>query len=104
MHNTMDIYYSSINELVQDILVPVRTEKKIDKQTFDKFYSTLIELEHELSGQEFMPRKIAGLLFFIYRLLSEETQYCNYNDELFLAVAKLEDILDRIFWESPLKK
>ena len=51
-----------------------------------------------------MPRKIAGLLFFIYRSLSEETQYCNYNDELFLAVAKLEDILDRIFWESPLKK
>lgn len=100
----LENYYMSINELAQDILLLARTEKKIDDQLFDKFYSILIELERELKDQEFIPRKIAGLLFFIFRSLSEEAEYCNYNDDLFISVGKLEEILDRIFWESPFKK
>lgn len=63
----------------------------------------LIELEKELKGEDCMPRKIAGLLFFIYRSLSADAEHCSYNDELFLAVAKLEDMLDRILWDSPFK-
>lgn len=99
----MEEFYKKIDELVQDLLVPARTEKKIDKQAFDRFYGILIELEKRMQGEECVPRKIAGLLFFIYRSLSSEAEHCRYNDELFIAVAKLEDKLDRILWDSPFK-
>ncbi|MBP3621089.1 MAG: hypothetical protein J6J16_04955 [Lachnospiraceae bacterium] len=99
----MEDFYGRIDELVQDLLIPARTEKTIDKQAFEKFYGILIELEKEMKGEECVPRKIAGLLFFIYRTLSAEAEHCSYNDELFIAVANLEDMLDRILWDSPFK-
>lgn len=99
----MEDFYENIDELVQDLLIPARTEKKIDTQVFEKFYGILIELEKKMKGEECIPRKIAGLLFFIYRSLSAEAEHCSYNDELFIAVAKLEDMLDRILWDSPFK-
>ena len=99
----MEDFYEKIDELVQDLLIPARTEKKIDKQVFEKFCGILIELEKEMRGEECIPRKIAGLLFFIYCSLSAEAEHCSYNDELFIAVAKLEDMLDRILWDSPFK-
>lgn len=99
----MDEFYISINEFVQDLVIPARTEKKIDIQVFEKFYSILTELENELKGEEYIPRKIVGLLYFIYTSLSAEAQHCSYDDELFIAVAKLEDMLDRILWDSPFK-
>ena len=99
----MEDFYESIDDLVQDLLIPARTEKKIDMQVFEKFYGILIELENELKGEDSIPRKIAGLLFFIFRSLSAEAEHCSYNNELFIAVAKLEDMLDRILWDSPFK-
>lgn len=99
----MNGFYVKINEFVQDLVIPARTEKKIDKQVFEKFYGILTELEQELKGEEFISRKIAGLLYFIYTSLSAEAEHCSYNDELFIAVAKLEDMLDRILWDSPFK-
>ncbi len=33
----MDKYYEQINELVQDLLIPARTQKIIDKDAFKKF-------------------------------------------------------------------
>lgn len=99
----METFYTDIDGLVQDLLIPARTEKKLNTQAFEKLYDILIELEKELKGKEYMPRRIAGLLFFVYRSLSADAEHCSYNDELFLAVAKLEDMLDRILWDSPFK-
>lgn len=100
----MEDFYENIDELVQDLLIPARTEKKMDTQVFEKFYGILIELEKELKGEECIPRKIAGLLFFVYRSLSADAEHCSYNDELFIAVTKLEDMLDKILWDSPFKE
>ena len=36
----MEIFYANINELVQDLLIPARTEKKIDIQVYEKFYGS----------------------------------------------------------------
>lgn len=99
----METFYTDIDGLVQDLLIPARTEKKLNTQAFEKLYDILIELEKELKGKEYMPRRIAGLLFFVYRSLSADAEHCSYSDELFLAVAKLEDMLDRILWDSPFK-
>lgn len=99
----METFYTDIDGLVQDLLIPARTEKKLNTQAFEKLYDILIELEKELKGKEYMPRRIAGLLFFVYRSLCADAEHCSYNDELFIAVAKLEDMLDRILWDSPFK-
>ena len=62
----------NINELVQDLLIPARVEKKINKEAFEKFYNILVELENKVKGEEYIPRKIAGLLYFISTSLSAE--------------------------------
>ena len=68
----MDTYYDQINQLVQDLLIPARVEKTIDKKTFECFYEILVKLENEVQGEEKISRKIVGLLFFIYCSLSDE--------------------------------
>lgn len=100
----MDIYYEQINELVQDLLIPARMEKTIDKEIFERYCKILDDIENEFRGKENIPRKIVGLLFFIYCSLSDEVVTNDYKDELFKAVGKLEDILDRIFRDSPFKE
>ncbi len=99
----MDKYYKDINKLVHELLIPARTEKKINIEVFEKFYSILVELENEIKGKEYIHRKIAGLLYFISSSLSAEATSCNYDDELFIAAAKVEDMVGRILWDSPLK-
>ncbi len=100
----MDSYYEKIDELVQGLLIPARMEKTINKELFDEFCIILNDVENDFHLKEFIPRKLVGLLFFIYRSLSDEVVTNNYKDELFIAVGKLEGILDRIFWDSPFKE
>lgn len=99
----MKEFYENINELVQDLLIPARTEKRINIEAFEKFYNILIALENRIKGEEYIPRKIAGLLYFISSSLSTEAVNCNYNDELFIAAARIEDMVDKILWDSPFK-
>lgn len=99
----MEEVYVNISKLVQDLLVLARVEKRIDKEAFEKFYKILVELESKVKGEEYIPRKIAGLLNFISTSLSAEAINCNYNDELFIAVAQIEDMVDKILWDSPFK-
>ena len=68
----MEELYVNINELVKDLLIPARVEKKINKEAFEKFYNILVELENKVKGEEYIPRKIAGLLYFISTSLSAE--------------------------------
>ena len=68
----MEELYVNINELVQDLLIPARVEKKINKEAFEKFYNILVELENKVKGEEYIPRKSAGLLYFISTSLSAE--------------------------------
>lgn len=101
---SMEELYLQIDDLIQALLIPARVEKKIDKTTLEKFYSILQELEKKMKDQEMIPRKIAGILFFIYTSLVDEAQYCRYDDELFIATARIGDIIDRILWDSPFKQ
>lgn len=100
----MDEYYEQINELVPKLLIPARTQKSIDKEIFQKFYGILESIENEVKGKETIQRNIVGLVFFVYCSLSNEVVENDYKNELFRAVGKLEDILDKILWDSPLKK
>ena len=99
----MEEYYSQLNNLSQDLLMSARMGK-IDACLFNEFYQLLNELRATLSGEEFISRKIAGLLFFVYVSLAAEAAHCSYTDELFIYVAKIQDILDEIFWDSPFKR
>ena len=100
----MDTYYEQIDELVLDLLLPARTEKVLNKEAFQKLCAILEQIENEVRGKESIQRNVAGLIFFIYRSLSDEVMTDDYKNELFRAVGKLEDMLDKIFWDSPFKK
>ena len=96
----MNNYYQQIEDLLQDLLIPARMEHIIEKKSFDKLLIILKDLEKEYQGKDNISRDIAGLLFFIYRTLSENIVTNDYTDESFIAMAKLEDTLDKIFWDS----
>lgn len=96
----METIYAQIDELIIDLLVPARTKKTINQETFQRFWLLLEEIEKKVRDEEYIPKKIVGLLFFIYTQLSTEASYCDYPDELFIAVGKLEGMLEKIFGDS----
>ena len=100
MREIMETIYAQIDELIIDLLVPARTKKTIDQETFQRFWLLLEEIEKKVRDEEYISKKIVGILFFIYTQLSTEASYCDYTDELFIAVGRLEGMLDNIF-DSP---
>ncbi len=96
--------YNNINNLVQNILIPIRAEKKVDRKSFDLLYIYLDELVGLVKGEEMIPRKLTGLLFFIYTSLSGEIQNNDYRNPIFMEVSRLEEYLGKIYWDSPFGK
>lgn len=101
MEKEMDIILTEIDNIVQRLLVPVRTEKKVDREAFDLFYNYLDDILVLIKGKEMIPRKITGILFFIYTSLLGEIQNKDYRDPVLMEVAKLEEYLSKIYWDSP---
>ncbi|MCR5607484.1 MAG: hypothetical protein K6G26_00280 [Lachnospiraceae bacterium] len=93
----MDNYYEKINDLVIGLLVPARTEKKIDSKVYDKFCEILINLAKDLKGKEYISIKLAGLLFMIETSLSAEASYCEPDDEVFCAYCRISRLIENIF-------
>lgn len=93
-----------INDIVQDLLVPVRTERKIDEKAFNAFYDYLDQVIKLVKGEPFIPRQLVGLLFLIYTTLAGANTTNDYKDSIFMEVAKLEDYLDQIYWDSPFRR
>lgn len=94
----------NINELIVDLLVPIRTAKTIDKEAFNKLYLLLDELKSIIKGEAVINRRLAGMLFFMYTSISAEAEHAHYSNPIFIEVAKLEDYLDKILWDSPFGK
>lgn len=92
-----DLFLQRIDELIVDILVPARTEKKIYKPAFEKFEAILDEIELYYKDKDTIDKSVVSLLFFIFNSLSSEAQYCEPKDELFLKTIHLEDKLEMIF-------
>ena len=94
---------NEIDALILDLLGPIRLSKTIEKITLNKFYDLLNELKEIIVGKEYIPRRIAGMLLYIYRIISVEAENANYSDPIFIETAKIETYLDEILWDSPWK-
>lgn len=90
-----------INELVIDLLVPIRTSKAVNKEAFDKLYLLLNEVKALVKGEELISRSLVGLLFFIYTTVSAEAEHSHYTNAVFIEAGKLEDYLKKILRDSP---
>lgn len=97
-------YYEQINDIILDLLGPVRTKKEIKREIFDKLYLILDNIKKEIKGEEVIPRKLAGILFFIYFSLNAEAIHTKYPDAIFMETANIESYLDDIIWDSPFKE
>lgn len=91
----------SINELIIDLLVPIRTSKTVNKEAFDKLYLLLDEVKTLIKGEGVISRNLAGLLFFIYTTVSAEAEHAHYTNAVFIEAGKLEDYLKKILRDSP---
>ena len=85
-----------VNELVIDLLVPLRNEKRVNKEAFSKLYIYLDELVQLTKGEVFINRNLVGLLFLIYTTVRAEAEHTHYTSEIFIQAAELEDYLNRI--------
>ncbi|WLR41722.1 hypothetical protein LC087_12720 [Bacillus carboniphilus] len=92
-----------IDNLMVDILVPLRTSKSINHDAFNKLYNILNEIILQVNGEELIRRNLVGMLYFIYISVASEADH-SHSSSIFMEVAKLEDHLSRIFWDSPFKK
>ena len=101
MDKEMDNVLMGIDSIVQKLLIPARTEKTIDRDAFDLFYFYLDKILELVQEKEMIPRRVAGLLFFIYTSLSGDVQNKDYRNPVFMEVAKLEGYLSKIYWDSP---
>lgn len=101
INNRMIEIEESINKLIVDLLVPIRTSKTINKAAFDKLYLLLEEVKMLVKGEVVINRRIAGLLFFIYTTVSAEAEHAHYSNPIFIEVGRLEDYLSKILWDSP---
>ena len=87
-----------IDNIVLDLLGPARCEHSVYRPAFDMFYKYLDEIKILVKDEEEIPRRLTGLLFFIYISLDSNIRNKdNYKDPLLLEVAKVEEYLDSIF-------
>lgn len=89
--------YDEIDLLIQDLLVPLRTSKSINRSAFDKFYVLLKELAKIVVTEENMPVKLAGKFFFIYMSMNGEGDHVKYPDPIFMEIGRVESYLNEIF-------
>ncbi|MFF2875006.1 hypothetical protein ACFVR2_01660 [Gottfriedia sp. NPDC057991] len=101
MENRVVEIEKEINKLITDLLIPIRASKAINKEAFDKLFLLLEEVKTLVSGELTINRRLAGLLFFIYTSVSAEAEHTHYSNPIFIVVAKLEDYLGKILWDSP---
>lgn len=69
----------TIDELMCDLLVPIRTSKTHDLKSFDKLHSLLDELKTLLKDETVISKRLVGLLFSIYVSVNTEASYTNYT-------------------------
>lgn len=93
----MEEIAKEIDGIILDILLPARSEKKVDEKSFKILFAYLEEIKQGIEGKSMISRKLTGILFFIYVSLSVEASYCDKTSLLFLKVAELESVLDDIF-------
>lgn len=104
MENRIIEIEEAINKLTVELLVPIRISKTVNKEAFDKLYVLLDELKELVKGEIMIRRKLAGLLFFIYKSISAEAEHARYSNPIFIETGKLEDYLSKILWDSPFGK
>lgn len=86
-----------IDSLVIDLLLPIRTSKRINRQVFERLLSHLKELQVLLANESFVPKDLVGLLLHIYVSMVAESAYAREQGPLEIAVGELEECLYRIF-------
>ncbi|MDW8801452.1 hypothetical protein P8V03_09825 [Clostridium sp. A1-XYC3] len=94
---------NEIEFILLDLLEGVRLSGKPNTEVLSSFYSLLDELKKVIQGEEYIPRKLTGVLFHIYTMFSAASEHAMYNEMIFIETARLETYLDEIFWESPWK-
>lgn len=72
-----------ISLLTKEILVALRPRKIIKEDSFLQLYKLLEELKYLIAGKEFIRRKLAGLLFFLFKSLISEANHTS-DPELIL--------------------
>lgn len=89
--------HDEIDLLIQDLLMPLRTSKTINKNAFNKLYKLFDELIVIVKSEENIPVKLVGKLFFIYMSMNGEADHVKYPDPIFIEIGKVESYLNKIF-------
>jgi len=100
MDQSLSKIYNEIDNITQELLIPLRTSKTINRAAFDKLYELLDELKNITEKDEYIPINIVGLLFLIYVSVSNEGQHTRFPDPIYIEAGKIESHLDEIFRNS----
>lgn len=87
----------NIDQLVIDLLLPARSEKKVYRKAFDHFYRELDQLILALGEELQMPRELSGLLIMIYVDLASNIRRKNQESVLSKELKVYKGYLEQIF-------
>ena len=86
----------SIDELILDLLLPLRSNKDINRKAFDKLYLNLDELKKITEGNSMISKSLIRLLFLIDQSISAEAEHVHYSHPIFKELGIVNNYITEI--------
>ena len=86
-----------LDALITEILPPLRTSKTLDPKAVTKLYEVVDGLAAELGGDDLVPRRLTGKLWFIFTQMLDEAGHTRAPDDILRTAWGYEERLVNIF-------
>jgi len=98
--NIMKSLEKDIEPIVKEIILGLRSEKKISPEHFNNLYSKLNEYKDNAKDHNMMFRSFVGKLFYLFSTMVLEAKYTNYDQRFMEEVFRLRVCLLSVFDET----
>ena len=98
INSNLENLIQKIDNIALNILLPLRAEKVIDSKIMNEFHSLLDELDNALKLEQTVPKKIVGIVWFVFTAMLAEAEHAKEErDSIEIAAWKIADKLQHIF-------
>jgi len=100
MNDSLVLLSNHFDQVVLDVLGPVRTQKRVDDAALARMISILDDLAEVLGQEEYVPRKLVGDLWYVFTAMLAEASHAKDPSGILSAAWQIQERLERIFGPS----
>jgi hypothetical protein len=86
-----------LDALTTEILPPLRASKELRSDAMHRLLGLVDEFADEIGDDEFVPRLLAGKLWFVFTQMLTEAEHTRSPDDILRSAWRYEDRLEKIF-------